>query len=250
MHFSEKTVLINGGTSGIGFATAGKFAAHDANVIITGRNEDKGKNAVKKLTGKGKRIFVKCDVSEKKDIDALFEQIKTDFKTLDIAVNSAGISNKGKLIIEFSEKDFDEIISINVKGLFLCMQKEIEMMLHKKRGIVINIGSVLGLRANNSKNALYTMSKHAVAGLTKEAALEYAENGIRVNAVMPAYTETEIIKDHLKNPDKRKAIENIHPIKRLIQPSEVADTIMFLCSGQASALTGLLMPVDGGCMAL
>ena len=245
-------MLITGGASGIGLATARLFASKGASVVICGRNKEKGANALNELMTaySGKHLFIQCDVSDGDNVNAMFQRIEKEFTSIDYAINGAAISKKGKLSAEFTEKEYEEIMNINVKGVFLCMKGEINLMLRKKHGVIVNIASVLGIRANNSRNALYTVSKHAVIGLTKETALEYADHGIRINAVLPGYTETEIIKDHLQDPDKRKAIENIHPMKRIMQPKEVADAIYFLCSDAATALTGVLLPVDGGCTAL
>ena len=180
----------------------------------------------------------------------MFDEIKTKYGKLDIAINNAGISKSGKYIPEYSEEDFDEIVNVNMKGLFLCLQNEISLMLESGRGTIVNLASILGIKAHKSKNALYTMTKHAVVGLTKEAALEYADRNIRVNAVLPAYTETQIIKHHLSDAEKRKKIESMHPIGRLLQPEEVAQTVLFLCSKASSGMTGALVPVDGGCSAM
>jgi NAD(P)-dependent dehydrogenase (short-subunit alcohol dehydrogenase family) len=250
MSFQNKTVLVTGGASGIGLATAQLFAAGGANVVICGRNEEKGRKAEKSLAGGGKNVFLRCDVSSADDVTGLFRYIEKNYPSLDYAVNGAAISKKGKQSIDFTEAEYDEIMNINVKGVFFSMQGEIRLMLRQNRGVIVNISSVLGIRANNSQNALYTVSKHAVIGLTKETSLEYAPLGIRICAVLPSYTETEIIKDHLEDPAKRKAIVNLHPIRRIIQPGEVASAIMFLCSDDASAITGVLLPVDGGIMAM
>ena len=244
---NEETVLITGGTSGIGLETAKIFSAEGARVIICGRNEQKGQDALAMIkTGR----FISCDISRKESVAKMFREIENEYGHLDIAVNNAAISKSGKYITEFTTEDFEEIVNINIRGLFYCLQEEISMMQPQGKGAIVNVASVLGLKAHKSKNALYTMTKHAVVGLTREAALEYAAEGIRVNAVLPGYTETEIIRHHLEDPEKRKKIEQIHPINRLIQPNEVAEAILFLCSSKASAMTGALVPVDGGCLAM
>ena len=248
----NKNILITGGASGIGFATALEFGSQGANIILCGRNEEKGRDAVHKLKSQcGKSpLFIRCDVSSGSTVRSMFAKIENEIPSLDYAINGAAISKKGKLTVDFTEEEYDEIMDINVKGVFLCMKGELKIMLEQKHGVIINIASVLGIRANNSKNALYTVSKHAVIGLTKESSLEFADRGIRINAVLPGYTETEIIKDHLLDPERRKAIEQIHPMKRIMQPEEVAHAIYFLCSDEASGLTGVLLPVDGGCSAM
>ena len=243
---NNEVALITGGSTGIGLATVKLFSERGANVIFCGRSIGKGEAAQRNIAGSR---YIKCDVSNQEEVDSMFERIREEYGRLDIAVNNAGISKSGKFIPEYSVEDFNEIVETNVKGLFLCLQKELEMMKRQKKGAIVNVASVLGVKAHTSKNALYTMTKHAVVGLTKEAALEYALTGVRVNAVLPAYTETEIISHHLSDSEKRRQIEKLHPIGRLIQPEEVARAILFLSTESASAMTGALMPVDGGCLA-
>ena len=247
MQFNNNEVaLVTGGSTGIGLATAQLLSKEGARIIFCGRNRANGEEAESQINNSE---FFPCDITKEDEVDALFKHILKHYGRLDIAINNAGISKSGKYLTEYTLEDFEDIVNVNVKGVFLCLQKEISIMQSVNRGAIVNIASILGIKAHKSKNALYTMTKHAVVGLTKEAALEYADAGIRVNAVLPAYTETKIIKHHLQDNEKRKRIEGMHPMGRLLLPEEIAEAVLFLSCAKSSGMTGALVPVDGGCSA-
>jgi len=247
--FKDKVILVTGGSSGIGYAAVKKFVMHGANVITCGRDKKKGLNAVELIRKEFKRDvdFMECDIGNQQEIESLFEHIVKTYSVLDIAVNNAAIVIGGKLLHEYSHEEFNLVMSTNLTGTFMCMKKELEIMLRSSKGSIVNIASNTGIRANKRLISPYIVSKHGIVGLTRVAALEYADKGIRVNAVLPGGTET----DMLANLDElaRIAMINNSPMKRLIDPSEIADSILFLASDEAGAITGVMLPVDCGKMA-
>jgi len=171
------------------------------------------------------------------------------FGTLDIAINNAGISPKRSLLIDYSEDIIDQVMNINVKSIFFCLKYEIKEMLKNNRGVIVNTASVMGLKGSDMKHSLYTASKHAVIGLTKSAALEYVRNGIRINAVCPGGVDTEIHRTNTGTDVATKQMAEMHPMKRMAKPEEIAYAITYLCSDEASFITGVALPVDGGLLA-
>lgn len=248
--FEGKVALITGGTSGIGRETAILFAKQGAKVVICGRREAEGESTIRlvKSTG-GEGFFVKCDVSKENEVEILISRLVEKYGTLDIAVNNAGISPQRMPLIDYSEEIIDHVIDINVKSVFFCLKYEIREMLKNNQGAIVNTASVLGLKAGDLKHSLYTASKHAVIGLTKSAALEYARNGIRVNAVCPGGVDTEIHKRNIETDVAKKSMLEMHPMKRMAAPQEISYAIAYLCSDEASFITGVALPVDGGLMA-
>lgn len=179
----------------------------------------------------------------------LISQLIKNYGSLDIAINNAGISPKRSLLIDYSEDVINQVLDINVKSMFFCLKYEIQEMLKKNNGVIVNIASVMGLKGSNMKHSLYTASKHAVIGLTKSAALEYVQNGIRINAVCPGGVDTEIHRINTGTDIAKKQMAEMHPMKRMARPEEIANVISFLCSDEASFITGVALPVDGGLLA-
>jgi NAD(P)-dependent dehydrogenase (short-subunit alcohol dehydrogenase family) len=243
---SNKTVLITGGTTGIGRAAAIAFASHGSNVVVAGRSEEHGYEAVENiLSNRGTALFIQCDVTSEESVQELVKKTVTHFGSVDVAFNNAGVEGEGIELADTDQEVWSNVIDTNLKGVWLSMKYEIIQMLKQGHGSIINTSSVLGLVANRS--SLYTASKHGVNGLTKSAAITYAERGIRVNAICPGYIDTPmVIRAYENNPQARNNAISRHPIGRLGSPEEVAEAAVWLGSDSASFVTGLMMAVDGG----
>ena len=247
-HFESKVALITGGNSGIGRAIALAFANEGAKVVVAARRVSEGNAtaAMIKETG-GDAVFVQMDVAKASDVEALIAACFTHFGGLDYAVNNAGIEGTPFVrTVEYQEEVWDRVIDINLKGVWLCMKYEIPEMLKRGQGAIVNMSSVAGLKGGRMGVAYYA-SKHGVIGLTKAAAMEYATQGIRINAVCPAVIETAMADRaffHDKAITDRTAA--MHPMGRFGRPEEVASTVLWLCSENASYVTGHAHAVDGG----
>lgn len=246
--FENRIVIVTGGSFGIGQATAIAFANRGAKVVIADWIENSETlNAIKASGGEG--MFVKCDVSKSGDVESLIKQTINNYGRLDFAVNNAGIEGLTGTTHECTEDNFDKTLSVNLKGVWLCMKNEIPFILKQGKGAIVNIASIAGLVGFPGLPA-YVASKHAVVGLTKTAALEYAKQGIRVNAVCPGVIRTPMI-DRTTGKDKavEKKFEDMEPVGRMGNPEEVAEAIIWLCSDASSFVTGHAMAVDGGWIA-
>jgi len=246
--FEGKVALITGGNAGIGRATAIGFARLAAKVVISGRRENEGHQVVEEIKASGgDAIFVKTDVTKEHDVAAMVRQTVATFGRLDFAFNNAGIEGDVKpTLIDHTEANFDAVMDINVKGVWLSMKYEIPQMLKTGGGAIVNCSSVAGV-IGFPGIGIYSASKHAVIGLTKAAALEFSAQGIRVNAVNPAVIDTEMadrITDGMNV--KKDDLTTFHPIGRLGRVEEVAEAVLWLCSDKASFVTGHSMMVDGG----
>jgi NAD(P)-dependent dehydrogenase (short-subunit alcohol dehydrogenase family) len=243
--FTGKVALITGGTSGIGRATAVAFAREGARVVVAGRRPEEGAETVRliKQAG-GDGLFVRADVSRDADVRAVVEQTLKQFGRLDVALNNAGIEQTPEPLTQTTEDSYDKIIDINVKGVWLSLKYEIPAMLRTGGGAIVNTSSVGGL-IGMANVPVYIASKHAVIGLTKAVALEYAKQGIRVNAVAPGGVETAMF-DRFLTVVPREAMMNMHPIGRAGQPEEIAAGVVWLCSPAASFVTGQTLALDGG----
>jgi NAD(P)-dependent dehydrogenase (short-subunit alcohol dehydrogenase family) len=194
-------------------------------------------------------IFVKCDCSNEADVNAAVAAAIDKFGRLDCAFNNAGIGGAGRLTHEYTLAQWNQVIAVNLTGVWLCMRAEIEQMLKQSYGVIVNTSSIMGLTGAIRVPA-YTAAKHGVAGLTKAAALEYARHGIRINAVCPAPIYTPLLMQAFeKRPDMEERYARSEPMKRLGQPEEVGEAVAWLCSDRASYVTGVPFPVDGGYMA-
>jgi NAD(P)-dependent dehydrogenase (short-subunit alcohol dehydrogenase family) len=245
-----KVALVTGGASGIGRATALTFAREGAKLIVADMNEDGGQQTVHMITEKGgEAIFVRTDVSQAVEVQALIAQAVAIYGRLDCAHNNAGISGGGRaLTAEYAEETWHRVILINLTGVWLCMKYEIPQMLSQGSGAIVNTASVAGLIGGRGL-AAYVASKHGVVGLTKTAALEYAQQGIRVNCVCPGVIQTPMTERALRDPERRARIIASAPIGRVGTPEEVAEAVVWLCSDAASFVTGHTMTVDGGYVA-
>lgn len=248
--FENKVALVTGASFGIGQATAVAFAQRGAKVVVADWIEDKEEQTLKQISEAGSDgFFVQCNVSKSRDVEAMINKLIASYGKIDFAFNNAGIEGTPSPIQECTEENFDRTISINLKGMWLCMHYEIQQMLKQGKGAIVNCSSVAGLVGFAGLPA-YVASKHGVIGLTKTAALENAKSGIRVNAVCPGVINTAMI-DRItgKNPEVEKQYVAIEPIGRMGEPGEIAEAVVWLCSDAASFVTGHALPVDGGFVA-
>lgn len=251
MNFKNKTVLITGAASGIGRATALAFASLGAKVMVSDVQVEAGKETVQLIEEeKGEALFIEADVADYEAVKSLVKQTVEQFGSLDIAVNNAGIGpKKVARTDQHSVEDWHRVIAVNQTGVFYGMQLQIEQMLKQDGGVIVNIASVAGLKALPN-NIAYTASKHAVIGMTKTAALEYARKNIRVNAVCPVFTESAMLDDLLNTKEGlRDQLKRSIPMGRYGKANEIAQAILWLSSDAASFMTGHALPVDGGTMA-
>ncbi|WP_193197950.1 SDR family oxidoreductase [Nostoc sp. MG11] len=247
MILQDKVALVTGGTSGIGRATAIAYAQQQAKVVVVGRRIDKGEKTVRLIKeAGGEAIFVQSDVTKEADVKAMVDKAVDVFGRLDIAFNNAGTVGENPSLIEQTEAEYDRTMNVNVKGVWLSMRYEVAQMLKQGRGSIVNTASALGVVALPNL-PLYTASKHAVVGLTKAAALQYAKAGIRINVVAPGSIATEMFE---ASTDEVKAyLAGLHPIGRAGTPLEVANAVLFLSSDMASFVTGETLMIDGGYLA-
>ncbi len=246
--FENKVAIVTGGSFGIGKATAIAFARRGARVVIADWIQDDAVLTEIKELG-GTAIFLRCDVSKSADVSTMISQAVKNFGRIDFAVNNAGIEGQTASSHECTEENWDKTININLKGVWLCIKHEIPVMLKQGKGAIVNIASIAGLRGFPGLPA-YVVSKHGIVGLTKTAALEYAKQGIRINAVCPGVIKTAMV-DRITGEDKNveKKYKDMEPVGRMGQPQEVAEAIIWLCSDAASFVTGDTMAVDGGWIA-
>lgn len=249
MMFADRIVLVTGAGSGIGAASAQAFAQQGASVVVCDIAIEAAHAVAARITGSGGvAIALPADVSSSESVAAMIAAVEARFGRLDIAVNNAGIGGSGKPLADVPEAHFDRVLGINLKGVWQCMRHEIPLMLRSGGGAIVNTASALGLIAMPN-SCEYIAAKHAVVGLTKAAALEYSALGIRVNAACPGVIETPLLDAAMANPETAARLRGLHPIGRLGQVEEVAQTILWLASPQASFVTGVALPVDGGWVA-
>lgn len=246
----DKTALVTGAGSGIGRAAAQAFAQAGARVVVADLDLRGGAETVELIAGAGgQALFVQADVTQAAQVEALVGQAVSAYGGLDCAFNNAGIGGTGASTAEYAEADWDRLMAVNLKGVWLCLKYELRQMLGQGGGTIVNNASVWGV-AGLENAAAYTASKHGVVGLTKVAALENATTGIRVNAVCPGFTRTPLIEQLLiDRPQMEAKIMARQPIGRLGTPAEVAAAVLWLCSPASSFVTGQALGVDGGLLA-
>lgn len=244
---AEKVALITGSGSGIGRETAVLFAQHGAKIAIADVNANSGKETVQMITkAGGDAFFIQADVSQANQVESMVGEVVARYGRLDVAFNNAGIEGAPVRTTDVSEADFDQIMAVNVKGVWLCLKYEIKQMVHQGGGVIVNAASVAGLVGTHSM-PVYGASKHAVIGLTKSAALEYARKGIRINAICPSIIRTPMVeRGFAEFPQFVEATKRLNPMRRLGEPKEVAEAVLWLCSDAASFVNGTALTIDGG----
>jgi NAD(P)-dependent dehydrogenase (short-subunit alcohol dehydrogenase family) len=248
--FAGKVALVTGASSGLGEATARKFAQEGAKVVIAARRTEHGTQVAQQIIALGGEAqFVRADVSCAADVERMVNEAMERFGRLDCAVNNAGIAGpRFTPAAEVTEAEWDEVMGVNLKGVWLCMKHEIRTMLANGGGAIVNVASIYGCKPSDIGHAPYSTSKFGVVGLTRSAAADYGQMGIRINAVAPGFTASEMV-----NPDRPGAAERYKALvarhsgmNRLGKAEETASAILWLCSGSASYVSGTVLTVDGG----
>src|SRR5215471_13645468 len=245
-----KVVLVTGGASGIGRATALTFAREGAKLVVADLNADGGQQTVHMITENGgEAIFVQVDVTSASAVEAMISKTVETYGRLDCAHNNAGISGGVRaLTADYPEDRWHQVIAVNLTGVWLCMKFELAQMLQQGGGAIVNTASAAGLVGTRGASA-YVASKHGVVGLTKTAALEYAQQGIRVNCVCPGAIQTPMTDRAWSDPERRARVIAIEPVGRIGKPEEVAEAVVWFCSDAVSFVTGHAMSIDGGLVA-
>ncbi|MFT5114587.1 MAG: NAD(P)-dependent dehydrogenase (short-subunit alcohol dehydrogenase family) [Parasphingorhabdus sp.] len=246
--FDSRVALVTGGNSGIGKAVAMAFAREGAKVVIASRRVQQSEQVVTEIIENGGAAhFVQTDVSSSKQVKAMVDACIAKFGSLDYAVNNTGVEGTPMVpTADYEEHVWDQVIDINLKGVWLCMKYEIPHLLSSGHGAIVNMGSVAGFIGGRLGIA-YFASKHGVVGMTKAAALEYADQGLRINSVCPAVIDTPMVEREFAGKEEQvEKTKALHPVGRFGQPEEVAAAVLWLCSDEASFITGHSLPVDGG----
>jgi NAD(P)-dependent dehydrogenase (short-subunit alcohol dehydrogenase family) len=242
--FSGKVAFVTGAASGIGRATAIAFAAEGARLAILDRTDDALSESADAVRDAGGEVLaIACDVANPEQVEAAIGRVIDTFGRLDIAFNNAGVENKAAPVHEIELAEWDRILDVNLRGTFVCMKHELAQMMRQGGGVIVNTSSGAGVRGVPG-GASYTASKHAIIGLTKAAALDYAKQNIRVNAILPGNIETPMM-DRFTGGDLQKAID-LEPVGRLGRPEEIADAVLWMSADLGAFVTGAAISVDGG----
>ncbi len=246
MKLRDKVALVTGSGRGIGRAIALRFASEGASLIVNAAHSENSEAVKKEIESNGgKAISVACDVSKQEGVRRLFESVEREFGTVDILVNNAGI-NIVKPAIELTEGDWDQILSVNLKSIFLCSKAAAEIMMQKNQGWIINLASIVGINPFPNR-APYASSKAGVIMLTRELAIEWAKHNIMVNAIAPGFFLTDMLKDRIREGAiNDKAILRRVPMGRFGLVEEIGNLAVFLSSGESSYITGQCITIDGG----
>ncbi len=247
MQFKDKVVVITGSGSGIGRGAALHFAKEGAKVVVSDINKKNGKETVRRIEAEGgKAIFIAANVANYEEVQALMQGAVKEFGSLDIAINNAGLGGPTVKTAKQDLKDWDLVIAVNQTGVFYCMKEALTQMEKQGSGCIVNISSMAGLRGLPNQLP-YTASKHAVIGMTKTAALEYAKRGIRVNAVCPVFTTTPLLDLLFQSKEGiDKMLLQTIPVRRFGEVSDIVNAIAWLCDEGSSFVTGMALPIDGG----
>lgn len=246
--FDGKVALVTGGSTGMGRTTAVAFAREGAKVVIADVNQEGGAHTLDQIRADGgEALFIRTDITNATEVEAMVKATVSAYGRIDCAFNNAGISNAVIApLAELPEDDFDQVIAVNLKGVWLSMKYEILQMLTQGGGVIVNTASALGVSGNRDM-ASYVASKHGVVGLNKAAALEYAKDGIRVNAICPGAIDTPILAKRTANdPEIEGLLAMTVPLGRIGKPEEIAQAVLWLCSDAASYITGQSLGIDGG----
>jgi len=248
--FKGKVALVTGGSSGLGAATALHFASEGAKVVIAARRSEQSESVLRQIEALGSEgLYVQTDVSRSADVQVMVDAALTRFGRIDCAVNNAGVTGPVRTpVASVEEEQWDSLMNVNLKGVWLCMKYEIQAMLNHGSGTIVNVASIYGYKPSDIGHAPYSASKFGVIGLTKSAAVDYAQSGLRVNAVAPGFTRSEMV-----NPEAPGAAEvykaltaRYSAMNRLGEAEETAKAICWLCSDAASFVNGAVLAVDGG----
>lgn len=245
--FQNKVAFVTGGAAGMGLAAVKAFSEAGAAVAVVDSNEAAARLVVEDLVRSGqKAVAIRCDVSQEQEVKAAVEKTISEFGSLDAAFNNAGIQSPATELPDLDTAEYRRILGVNLDGVFFCMKYQLLQMRKQGSGAIVNNSSLGGLVGVPGR-AAYHATKHGVIGLTKSAALEFAERGIRINAVCPGIIDTAMVSGMLKNETgvMQEMMRDV-PAKRLGLASEVAEAVVWLCSSKASFVTGQAMPVDGG----
>jgi NAD(P)-dependent dehydrogenase (short-subunit alcohol dehydrogenase family) len=245
--FEGKVALVTGGNSGIGRATSLALAREGAKVVIAARRENLGHDVVQEINKEGgEASFFKTDVSIPTEVENLIKKIIDHYGKLDLAFNNAGVGGPMARLIRQTLETWDQVINTNLRGVWLCMKYEIEQMLKQGGGVIVNTASTAGI-SGSPGGAIYSASKHGVLGLTKSAAAEYATKNIRINAICPGPIMTPMLEEgFIQRPPLREAYLSTVPMGRFGMPEEIAGAVLWLCSNEASFMTGYSMTIGGG----
>jgi NAD(P)-dependent dehydrogenase (short-subunit alcohol dehydrogenase family) len=245
--FAGKVAFVTGAASGIGRATAMEFARHGADVVVVDLSRSGSQETTHMIEKLGGRALpVRCDVTQGEDVQAALDKTIEVFGRLDIAFNNAGIEQETKATADITEQEWDRIVAVNLRGVFLCMKHQIPLMLRQGGGAIVNTSSGAGI-VGFAGGAAYVASKHAVIGLTKSAALDYAQANIRINAVCPGIIDTAMMQRVTGDTTEgREGVIAQEPVGRMGTPEEIAAAVLWLCSDAASFVIGHAMAIDGG----
>jgi NAD(P)-dependent dehydrogenase (short-subunit alcohol dehydrogenase family) len=248
--FEGKVVIVTGASSGLGEAAALKFAREGAKVVVAARREDKSQTVVQQIEALGgEGVFIKTDVTKRAEIEALVDRTVATFGQLDCAVNNAGITGPVMVpLAEIEEEAWDELMNTNLKAVWMCMKYEILAMLKQSKGAIVNISSIYGFKPSDVGHAPYCTSKFGLIGLSKTAAIDYAQQGIRVNVVSPGFMHSEMVDPYVASAPElmNRLVSRYSALNRLGYAEEAAEAITWLCSDAARFVNGAVLPVDGG----
>jgi len=245
--FKDRVALATGAGAGIGKASAIAFAKAGARVAVVDIDANNANDTVSTITDAGgTATFLKADVSSQHDVKKMVEEVIRIYGRLDFAHNNAGVEGEIAKTADCSEENWDHVIATNLKSIWLCLKYEIQQMISQSQGVIVNTSSVYGLIGCERGMPAYAASKHGIIGLTKTAALEYASSGVRINAVCPGPVDTPFRKRLVEKSVETHGDPNRYPLGRVAESHEVADTVMWLCSDEASYVTGSMIVVDGG----